>query len=75
MNKRNKLTAYYLIVLLGLVFLIIGIVTAINFIDTVSGLDKIIQSRIYIYVVLTVLFIFNGYRILSKFYKDKIKGK
>jgi Ca2+/Na+ antiporter len=75
MNKKNRLTMYYLIVLLGVIFTIIGIITAVYFFDTVSELDKTIQSRIYLYAGLTLLFIFNGYRILSKFYKDKIEGK
>lgn len=75
MNKKNRLTAYYLIVLLGLIFIIIGITTAFNLFDTISELDKTIQSRVYLYISLTILFIFNGYRILSKFYRDKIKNK
>ncbi|MFI0429210.1 hypothetical protein [Mariniflexile sp. HMF6888] len=75
MNKRNKLTFYYLIVLMGLAFIVIGIITTVSFFDTVSELDKKIQMRIYLYIGLTLLFVYNGYRILSKFYNDKIKGK
>lgn len=75
MNRKNKLISYYLIVLLGIVFIVIGTITAVNLVNTISELEKTIQNRIYLYIGLTMLFLFNGCRILSKFYKDKIKGK
>lgn len=75
MTKKNKLIFYYLIVLLGVVFTIIGFFLANEFLETVYTLDEVVRQRIFLYVGLSLLFLFNGGRILNKFYKDKIKGK
>ena len=75
MKNQNKLLIYYFLVLVGICFLLIGFICAINLNNVISELEVEYQWRIYVYMILAILFILNGLRILSRFYKDKIKGK
>jgi len=44
-------------------------------INTISELEDEYQVKIYAFMILSILFLLNGSRILSRFYKDKIKSK
>jgi len=43
--------------------------------NTISELEDEYQVKIYAFMILSILFLLNGSRILSRFYKDKIKSK
>ena len=76
MKKRQiQLLKLYFLVLLGVGFIIIGILSLTEVLNITTTLEEELQFRLYLFLFLTILFLFNGFRILSRYYKDKIKGK